>query len=113
VLWLLYVVYLMIRASFESSQRRAIVGAVYGILAFLDVPLVYLSVRLMPDIHPTSVQLAPAMKWTLVAWFAPVLMLTAGLITARFRREQALAANACPADVVAAPARFNWAGGAS
>src|SRR5215208_1044559 len=37
VLWLLYVVYLMIRASIESPQRRAIIAAVYGIVAFLDV----------------------------------------------------------------------------
>jgi heme exporter protein C len=34
VLWLLYVVYLMVRMSIESSQRRAVIGAVYGIIAF-------------------------------------------------------------------------------
>src|SRR5439155_1180764 len=62
VLWLLYVVYLMTRASVESVERRAIIGAVYGIVAFLDVPLVYLSVRLMPDIHPVSVTLSLAIK---------------------------------------------------
>ena len=113
VLWLLYVVYLMIRASFESQQRRAIIGAVYGIIAFLDVPLVYLSVRLMPDIHPASIELAPAMKLTLAAWFAPVLMMTAGLIAARFRLDQAEASNGPQGfEVIAAPGRFNWAGGA-
>lgn len=80
VLWLLYVVYLMIRMSIESPERRAIVGAVYCLIAFLDVPLVYLSVRLMPDMHPGSIELAWPMKLTLMAWFAPVLMLTAGLI---------------------------------
>ena len=31
-------------------------------IAFLDVPLVYLSVRLMPDIHPQSIELAVPMK---------------------------------------------------
>src|SRR5262249_42279994 len=82
VLLLLYVVYLMIRMSVESGARRATIGAVYGIIAFLDVPLVYLSVRLMPDIHPTSISLAPEMKLTLAAWFVPVILTTAGLIAA-------------------------------
>ena len=114
VLWLLYVVYLMIRASFESAQRRAIIGAVYGIIAFLDVPLVYLSVRLMPDIHPASIELAPPMKLTLFAWFVPVLLMTAGLIAARFRLDQAEAAKGPGGfEVIAAPGRFTWAGGES
>jgi heme exporter protein C len=84
VLWLLYVIHLMVRLSVESRERRATLSAVYAIIAFLDVPLVYLSARLMPDIHPASIQLAPPMKLTLLAWFVPVLMLTAGLIVAKF-----------------------------
>src|SRR4051812_10730482 len=87
VLWLLYVVYLMIRASVESSQRRALVSAVYGTIAFLDVPLVWLSVKLMPDIHPTSIALAPEMKITLMVWFAPVILLAAGLIISNYNRN--------------------------
>jgi heme exporter protein C len=111
VLWLLYVVYLMTRASFESPERRAIVSAVYAMIAFLDVPLVYLSVRLMPDIHPVSVQLAPEMKLTLAIWFVPVLMLAAGLIVARFRKDRPIPAAEEPA--AAAPGQFTWAGGVS
>jgi heme exporter protein C len=84
LLWLLYATYLTIRPSIESPTRRALVAAVYGIVAFLDVPLVWLSVRLMPDIHPTSVTLEPSMRLTLWLFFVPVTMLTAGLIAARF-----------------------------
>lgn len=96
VLWLLFVVYLMIRPSIESPQRRAIVSAVYGIIAFLDVPLVYLSTTLMPDdLHPQKVELgAVEMKYTLLYWFLPITLITAGLIIARFkmnRRERVLA----------------------
>jgi heme exporter protein C len=80
VLLLLYIVYLMIRPSIDSPQRRAVVSAVYGIIAFLDVPLVYLSVKLMPDMHPSSIALAPEMKHTLLVWFVPVTMLMAGLV---------------------------------
>ncbi len=89
VLWLLYVAYLVIRPSIESRQRRALVSAVYGVVAFLDVPLVYLSVKLMPDIHPSSIGLAPEMKMTLLFCFLPVTMLAVGLIAARYRLQRA------------------------
>ena len=113
VLWLLYVVYLMIRASVESPQRRAIICAVYGIIAFLDVPLVYLSVRLMPDIHPVSVELADPMKLTLLTWFVPVFMLAGGLIVTRYRLDERMARRERIVEAAApAPARMTWAGGA-
>ncbi len=85
VLWLLYVVYLMIRPAIESPQKRAVICAVYGVAAFLDVPLVYFSTKMMPDIHPASISLAPEMKYTLLAWFLPVTMLMAGFITMRYK----------------------------
>jgi heme exporter protein C len=99
MLWLLYVVYLIVRSSIESPQRRAVVGAVYGITAFLDVPLVWLSARLIPDIHPSAIRLEPAMKLTLLAWFVPVTMMAAGLIVGRFllNRKARQAAVATPA----------------
>jgi heme exporter protein C len=84
ILLLLYVVYPMVRSAIESPQRRAVVSAVYGVVAFLDVPLVYLSVKLMPDMHPTSIQLEPAMKHTLLVWFVPVTLMMAGLIHASY-----------------------------
>ena len=85
ILWLLYAVYLVLRSSIESGQRRAVVSAVYGLTAFLDVPLVWLSARLLPDIHPASVQLAGPMKLTLLAWFVPVTLAAVGLIAAGFQ----------------------------
>lgn len=84
VLWLLYLAYLVVRPTIESAERRAVVCAVYGIIAFLDVPLVYFSTKLMPDMHPSGVDLAPAMQVTMSYWFAPVLMLCAGLIRIRY-----------------------------
>lgn len=101
-LLLLYVVYPMVRSAIESPQRRAVVSAVYGVVAFLDVPLVYFSVKLMPDMHPTSITLEPAMKQTLLAWFVPVTMMLCGLIWASYRLHRAVRTRG---DVVAAPAR--------
>jgi len=55
ILWFLYIVYLILRASLPGSQyRRARVCAVFGIIAFLDVPMVFISARFMPDIHRPS-----------------------------------------------------------
>ncbi|MHC4129623.1 MAG: cytochrome c biogenesis protein CcsA [Planctomycetota bacterium] len=93
VLFLLYVVYVMIRPAIESPQRRAIVCAVYGIAAFIDVPVVYLSVKLMEDVHPSSITLAPEMKLTLLVWFVPVTLLMAGLIHDRYEVSRLLAAS--------------------
>ncbi len=91
LLWLLYVVYLIIRPCIESRDSRAVVSAVYVVAAFLDVPLIYLSVRLIPDyIHPKSVELIAPMKLTLAAWFVPIVLLTVGMITACYRRNRRL-----------------------
>lgn len=84
LMFLLYLVYLVLRMSVESSQRCAMICAVYGIIAFLDVPLVYLSVKLMPDIHPASIKLAPEMRITLIACSIPMFLLSVGLIWTRF-----------------------------
>ena len=107
MLWLLYVVYLMLRGSIESPQRRALVCAVYGLTAFLDVPLVWLSAKLIPEIHPSSVALEPAMKLTLGLWFIPVTLATAGLIAARFALNRvARGAEVRPVESVSVPARM-------
>ena len=94
MLWLLYVVYLLVRSSIDSPQRRAVVSAVYGLVAFLDVPLVYLSARLLPDIHPGNIALAPEMKLTLAACFVPITLVAFGLMLTQFevyRRNRAIA----------------------
>jgi len=88
LLWLLYAVYLVLRSSIESPRQRATVAAVYGIVAFLDVPLVWLSVRLMPDIHPPSITLAPQMKLTLGAWFLPVTLIAIGSVAWLYRSSR-------------------------
>ncbi|MFQ5707880.1 MAG: cytochrome c biogenesis protein [bacterium] len=55
VLWFIYVAYLMLRNFVEGEERSARFAAVFGIFGFVDVPLVYLSIRLWADIHPTPV----------------------------------------------------------
>ncbi len=52
ILWLLYGGYLMLRAMADDTAEVARFGAVIGIVAALDVPVVILSVRLWRTIHP-------------------------------------------------------------
>jgi heme exporter protein C len=54
VLCLLYVAYLLIRNYIEDPERRALVSAVFGIIAFADTPLVWFSIRWWRDIHPSA-----------------------------------------------------------
>jgi heme exporter protein C len=55
ILWLLYISYLLLRGLIEEPGRRATLSAVFGIFAFLDVPLVYMSNRLWRTQHPQPV----------------------------------------------------------
>ena len=52
ILWLLYGGYLMLRAMAGDSEQGARFGAVVGIVAAIDVPIVIVSVRLWRTIHP-------------------------------------------------------------
>jgi heme exporter protein C len=60
ILWFLCVAYLILRASIPGAQRRARLCAVFGIIAFLDVPLLLLSARLTKDIHIANVEFESA-----------------------------------------------------
>jgi heme exporter protein C len=52
VLVLLYAVYLILRSGLPGpASRRARICAAFGIVGFLDVPMVLISARFMPDIH--------------------------------------------------------------
>jgi len=55
VLWLLYVSYLLLRTLIEEPSRRALLSALFGVFAFLDVPLVFFSIRWWRTQHPAPV----------------------------------------------------------
>src|ERR1700752_1618202 len=55
VMWLLYTAYLLLRGFLDDPQRKAMFSAVFGIFAFLDVPLVYFSNRLWRTENPQPV----------------------------------------------------------
>jgi heme exporter protein C len=55
VLWLLYVSYLLLRTLIDEPDRRALLSSLFGIFAFLDVPLVFGAIRWWRTQHPQPV----------------------------------------------------------
>jgi len=94
VLWLLYVSYLLLRTLVEETERRALLSALFGIFAFLDVPLVFGSIRWWRTQHPQPVimggpgaGLDPLMyKVLFFSWFAMLALMTL-LLRQRYRLE--------------------------
>ena len=50
--FLIYVGYLMLRSTVEDPARRARFAAVYGIVAFVSVPINFIAIRLWRTQHP-------------------------------------------------------------
>jgi heme exporter protein C len=55
VLWLLYIAYLLLRSLIEEPDRRALLSSLFGIFAYVDVPLVFFSIRWWRTQHPAPV----------------------------------------------------------
>ena len=104
MLWLIYVAYLLLREMAEDPERRGVFAAVFGIAAFADVPIVFMSVRWWRSLHPAVVteegfnmdpMMLPALFLSLAAFttlFAYMLLVRARLgqsesILAAFRQR--------------------------
>ncbi|MHB1004296.1 MAG: cytochrome c biogenesis protein CcsA [Chloroflexota bacterium] len=92
VLWLIYVGYMMLRNALDDPAKRALVSAVFGIVGFIDVPIVFMSIRWWRTIHPMvlqggDLQLAPEMTVTLVVALVAFAILFAYLMVERLRLQ--------------------------
>ena len=57
ILWFIYVGYVMLRQFMEESKKRAQFSAALGIIGFINVPIVFLSIQWWENtIHPNVVQ---------------------------------------------------------
>lgn len=52
IMWFMYVAYLLVRAGVDGEERRARVTSVFGIIAFLNIPLVHYSAQWWRGLHP-------------------------------------------------------------
>ncbi len=91
IMWFVYMAYLLLRASDLGAERKPLVCAALGVVAFLDVPLVFLSARYWRSIHPSVFAsqgggLEPEMWTTVLFCLAAWGFLWAALLRIRTRQ---------------------------
>lgn len=92
---LIYVAYLMLRAAIESPERKARFAAVYGVVAFVTVPLSWFAIRWWRTIHPDILTGGEGMATTsrmihaLLVSLAAFTLLYVTLLRQRVRLERA------------------------
>ena len=94
----IYVAYLMVRDYGAQANQAPRLGAVFGILAFVNVPLVEYSVEMWAadqQLHPPrNIELAPEMRYTKYICYASFFLLLFRLLAQRMelaRMENAVA----------------------
>ena len=86
---LLYSGYLLLRRSIEEPTQRARISAVFSLFAFIDIPIVWFSIRWWRTQHPQPMQLPPEM-WHALLWnWLGMALLTAALALIRLDQEEA------------------------
>jgi len=98
ILWFMYLAYLMVR-SYAEEPRGPRFAAVVGIIAFFDVPIVYMSTAWWKALHPPAAigPLAPQQPSSSIVWLLLIstlafTVLYAFLVRVRVEIEQAEAA---------------------
>ncbi len=89
VMWFMYLAYIILQHSL-SGRTRARLAAVYGIVAFSNVPLVFFSIRWWRSLHPVVIAtdgggLTPPMVQTLLFSLATFFVLYLYLLQYRLR----------------------------
>jgi len=88
ILWTIYAAYILLRVLAGDNELIARYAAVLGIVGVLDIPILYVAVRLWRGIHPKVERMAPEMAWTLLVCSAAFLGLFAWLLWLRLRSLQ-------------------------
>jgi heme exporter protein C len=91
VMWFIYLAYLLVRSFAAEPARGARFAAVIGIVGFVDVPIVALSITLWRTQHPSPVifngGLADSMVLTLMVSLAAFTVLYALLLKVRLSQK--------------------------
>jgi len=91
---LIYVAYGMLRSALENPEKKARLSAVYGIVAFVTVPLSWFAIRWWRTIHPDiltgggGMAFTPRMGYTLLVSLAAFTLLYVTILRQRIRLER-------------------------
>ena len=93
ILFVIYIGYLMLRSFVEEPEQRARLAALVGIIGFIDVPIIYMSVLWFRTLHqPPSIQrggvtMPDSMLLTLLLNFVAYTLVYGFLLVKRVRLE--------------------------
>ena len=85
VMWVVYAAYILLRQIAGDNEQVARYAAVLGIVGALNIPLIYIAIRLWRGIHPKVEKMAPEMAWTLLVCTGAFLLFFVWLIWIRLR----------------------------
>ncbi|HBV85301.1 MAG TPA: cytochrome C assembly protein [Desulfosporosinus sp.] len=94
ILWFIYLAYLIIRNSAKGHEKNLRLAAVFGIIGFIDVPIVFMAVRWWRTIHPVvfeanNIGLPTSMLTTLMVCLLTFTLLYFVLLLKSMKIEQA------------------------
>jgi len=92
LLWLVYLSYMILRSAVDNPSQRATLAAVVGIIGFLDVPVVFMSIRWWRTVHPvvlsgSSFNLEGSMLTTLLVCLGAFTLLLFHLLRLRLQLQ--------------------------
>ncbi|MGH7828929.1 MAG: cytochrome c biogenesis protein CcsA [Candidatus Binatia bacterium] len=92
ILFLIFVGYLMMRSLIDDENRSAVYGAVLGVIGFLDIPLIHMSVYWWRTLHqppsilrPDKVTIDWSMRWVVLFNMIAFIILSLYLLSQRIR----------------------------
>jgi heme exporter protein C len=90
ILWFIYMGYLLLRSVAPPGHKRARLAAVYGIVGWIDVPIVFLSIWWWRTVHPRILgsggfAIAGSMVWVLAFCLVAFTLLFVYLLIVRTR----------------------------
>lgn len=90
---LLYFGYLILRRAVPEARQRAQFAAIFSVFAFVDIPIVWYSIRWWRTQHPQPIvgqpgAIDPAMKNVLYTNLIPMLCVAAVLVAMRMYQEE-------------------------
>lgn len=90
LVWVIFVGYFMLRKNVENIEHARLYSAVLAIFGCLDLPIIFLAVRLWRGVHPQIIgregSLPPSMSITLIASMVAVFNLAILLVSLKARR---------------------------